>query len=75
MNLDFETRSTVDLKLVGSYIYAQHPSTSVLCASYSLDGLTVKQWRAWEGEAMPDDLKAALASETIHAWKIGRAHV
>jgi len=68
LNLDFETRSTVDLKLVGSYIYAQHPSTSVLCASYSLDGLTVKQWRAWEGEAMPDDLKAALASETIHAW-------
>ena len=31
-SLDFETKSTVDLVTCGSYIYATHPSTSILCA-------------------------------------------
>lgn len=34
--LDFETRSKIDLKQVGSFAYATHPSTEVLCASYAI---------------------------------------
>lgn len=32
--LDFETRSEVDLKLVGAYEYSKHPTTQILCAAW-----------------------------------------
>lgn len=35
--LDFETRSEIDLPSVGSYVYAAHPSTEILCACYSIN--------------------------------------
>jgi len=42
--LDFETRSTCDLKLAGVYNYAQDPSTEVLCMSYAVDDGEVLTW-------------------------------
>lgn len=36
--LDFETRSTVDLKKVGVYAYAHHPSTEIACTGWALNG-------------------------------------
>lgn len=33
--LDFETRSRVDLKKVGTSVYARHPSTEILCLAWS----------------------------------------
>jgi len=42
--LDFETRSTCDLKLAGVYNYAQDPSTEVLCMSYAIDDGEVQTW-------------------------------
>jgi DNA polymerase len=35
--LDFETFSEADLKAVGSFRYAEHPSTEVLCAAWVCD--------------------------------------
>jgi DNA polymerase len=35
--LDFETRSEADLKAVGSYRYAAHPSTEILCCAFARD--------------------------------------
>ncbi len=32
-HLDFESRSCVDLKLVGAHAYARHPSTEITCAT------------------------------------------
>ena len=32
--LDFETRSEVDLKKVGTALYAEHPSTEILCVAF-----------------------------------------
>lgn len=32
-HLDFESRSTVDLKVVGAHHYARHPSTEITCAT------------------------------------------
>jgi DNA polymerase len=32
--LDYETRSEIELKKVGSYEYANHPTTQILCASW-----------------------------------------
>ena len=31
IHLDFETRSEVDLKKTGAWVYSQHPSTEILC--------------------------------------------
>lgn len=41
---DFETRSRCSLKHTNNYKYAAHPSTEVLCASYSVDGGSVELW-------------------------------
>ncbi len=36
--LDYETQSECDLKACGSYVYAEHPTTKVLCAAIMLNG-------------------------------------
>lgn len=38
LHLDFETRSAVDLKKVGAWAYAMHPSTEVLCMGLASHG-------------------------------------
>jgi DNA polymerase bacteriophage-type len=55
--IDFETRSPVDLKKTGVHVYAEHPQTEVLLASYAfgLDG-PMHRWR--RGERMPHGLSA-----------------
>ena len=35
LHIDFETRSEVDIKLVGALKYAAHPSTEILCMAYA----------------------------------------
>lgn len=37
--LDFETFSECDLKECGAWVYAQHPSTEILCMSWRLPGM------------------------------------
>lgn len=34
IHLDFETRSCAELKKVGAYLYAAHPTTEILCMAY-----------------------------------------
>jgi DNA polymerase len=45
--IDFETRSTADLKKMGSWLYSKHPTTEAMCLSYRLpfwpEG-EVKRW-------------------------------
>jgi DNA polymerase bacteriophage-type len=41
---DFETRSTLDLKSVGSYRYSKHPTTDVWCCAYAVDDGPVQIW-------------------------------
>ncbi len=42
IHLDFETRSTVDIRKCGAWVYSLHPSTEVLCLAYALDDGEVK---------------------------------
>lgn len=44
---DFETRSEIDLKTRGVYVYAQHPSTDALLASFKLKEGNTLAHRAW----------------------------
>jgi len=50
--LDFETRSTCDLKSAGVYNYAQDLTTEVLCMSYAVDDGEVVTWLP--GQPLPD---------------------
>lgn len=60
-NWDKETRSIIDLNSMGSHVYFKHPSTRILCVSYTFDrGKTMRRWRNWAGEPMPSDLLDAL---------------
>lgn len=58
--LDFETFSEADLKKVGSYAYAEHPSTEVLICTYAFDDQPVQVWDCTDGSDMPGDLHRAL---------------
>lgn len=58
--LDFETYSDIGLKKVGSYAYAEHPSTEVLICTYAFDEEPVQVWDCTDGSDMPGDLHRAL---------------
>lgn len=58
---DVETRSIVDLKKSGAYVYADHPTTDVLCMGYAFDDGPVKLWKL--GESPPSTLGQALESD------------
>lgn len=65
-SIDFETRSTVDLKSAGARKYAQHPDTRVLCLFIKI-GPAEAIWVP--GMPMPAILSEAIArGEMIHAW-------
>lgn len=49
--IDFETRSTADLKVVGLANYAEHPDTDIWCLCYAVDNGPVQTWRP--GDAVP----------------------
>lgn len=55
--LDFETRSRVNLKTVGTSVYARHPSTEVLCLAW---GRTPDDIEIWTGGPMPQGLADAV---------------
>ena len=44
VSVDFETRSPVDLKTRGAFVYFEHPSTKILMAAYHIEGDTPKIW-------------------------------
>lgn len=69
-HLDFETFSELDLKKVGAYRYAEHPSTEILLAAYALGDGPIKLWSPAEGEEMPADLIEILDNPEveIRAW-------
>ena len=51
VHIDFETYSEADIKSVGLYNYAYHPSTKVICMAYRIGDGIVKLWRP--GRALP----------------------
>jgi DNA polymerase len=60
--LDLETASTVDLTVVGSHVYAEHPDTRITVLCFALDDAPV---RSWTGGEPPDDFVAAVATGAI----------
>ena len=44
LHIDFETRSTVDLKKTGTHVYACDSSTDVWCMAWALDDMPIVVW-------------------------------
>lgn len=66
-HVDFETRSALDLRVVGAYVYAMHPSTNAWCMSYALGDGPKKIWV--QGQPFPAEL-----AEHIKAGGLMTAH-
>ncbi|WP_316397312.1 hypothetical protein [Bradyrhizobium sp. 33ap4] len=48
LEIDFETRSDVDIRQVGGYLYFASPHTKALLASYKINGGPRRRWRYTE---------------------------
>ncbi|MGZ5987429.1 MAG: hypothetical protein ACXWLZ_00130, partial [Rhizomicrobium sp.] len=63
LEIDFETRSDVNIKTHGAYLYFASPHTKALMASYKINGGPKKRWRY--GQPCPDDIRAHVESGGI----------
>ena len=52
--MDAETRSTVDLKACGPFVYAAHPDTDVWMVCWALDEGPIETW--WPGTPVPPEI-------------------
>lgn len=68
--LDTETFSEADLKKVGSYAYAEHPTTEVIICTYAVDGGPVEVWDCTSESVMPISLRVALRNVMRGRMKI-----
>ena len=59
--LDYESKSECDLISRGSYNYAQHASTKMLCAAYAFDDEEVALW--WGHEPVPKRIAEYFAAD------------
>lgn len=53
LHIDFETRSTVDLRKTGRFVYAEHPTTDVICAAFAFDDEKVEHLQRDKGLDYP----------------------
>lgn len=72
--LDTETFSWVDLKKVGAYAYAEHPTTEIMICTYAIDEGRVQTWDCTESPTMPRELRKALRQVSRKKAKIVMAN-
>ena len=72
--LDTETFSGVDLKKVGAYAYAEHPTTEIMICTYAIDEGRVQTWDCTESPTMPRELRKALRQVSRKKAKIVMAN-
>lgn len=63
MRMDWETQSEIDIIKQGGYVYAMHPSTDALMASYRIGDGPLRRWA--KGEPCPADIVAHVAAGGI----------
>lgn len=59
--LDYESMSECDLPTKGSYNYARHSTTKMLCAAYAFDDEDVQLW--WADEPAPERIREYFAGD------------
>ncbi len=68
LELDLETKSSVDITKSGVYKYAESPDFEILLFGYSVDGGKVEIIDLANGEKIPHEILAALTDETVLKW-------
>src|SRR5262245_55946581 len=63
---DFETRSTLDLEVVGAWRYAAEPTTAVWCVAYAVDDGPIDIWIP--GQPVPEAFHQAARDSD---WLVG----
>ena len=67
LNLDFETRSPVNLKTCGAHVYAADPRTEIMCMAFSFGDETPLLWQP--GEPLPESIADRVANlDEVRAW-------
>ena len=69
LSIDFETRSTLDLKDVGVYRYAAEPTTDIWCMAFAFDDEEPELWQKnlrdeielWIDVGLPDERRVRKA--------------
>lgn len=70
LTIDFETRSDVDLRTHGVFVYFESPNARVLLGAYAINDGPRQLWI--DGEPQPADLRDALANgASVHAFNAG----
>jgi DNA polymerase len=64
--VDFETYSELNIKKVGAYAYAAHPSTEILCMAYQIDGGHTSLWLP--GDPLPNTFRRK--GIELHGWNV-----
>ena len=68
LEIDIETRSSVDLAKCGVYKYAESPDFQILLFAVSIDGGSVAVYDLACGEQIPDEILAAIVDEDTIKW-------
>ena len=68
MSIDLETYSDVDISKCGAYKYAESDNFEILLFGVSIDGCAVQVFDLACGDAIPDDILAALSDDTVTKW-------
>ena len=68
INLDYETRSSVNLKTVGLDRYSKGSDTEILMCAWSVNGGEVQHWDALSRPRMPGELRDALEDPNVLKW-------
>lgn len=68
INLDFESRSEIDLKKRGLDVYSAHPSTEIIMAAWSTNGSAEQFWDITQSARPPAELREALADPHVEKW-------
>lgn len=55
LHIDFETRSVVDLRKFGLFVYSRHPTTEAICMAWAFDDEAPACWRV--GQPLPERVR------------------
>ena len=68
INIDFESRSEVDLKKYGLDRYSADRSTEIIMSAWSVNGGSVQYWDITHSKRPPAELREALADPHVLKW-------
>ena len=68
LSIDLETYSDVDLAKAGVYKYAESPNFEILLLGVSINDGPVQVYDLASGDAVPDELIAAIAGDDVIKW-------